>query len=45
VDDPSEFEDVFEVRGVEIGDHRVLRAESPIVPNAIAAFLLHLRGR
>ena len=43
VDDPSEFEDVLEVKGVEIGDHRVLRAESSTVPNAIAALLLHLR--
>jgi hypothetical protein len=43
VDDPSEFEDVLEVRGVEVSDYRVLRAKSSTVPNAIAAFLLHLR--
>ena len=43
VEDPSEFEDVLEVRGVEIGDYRVLRGESSTVPNAIAAFLLHVR--
>lgn len=43
VEDASEFEDVLEVRGVEIGGHRVLRAESSAVPNAIAAFLLHVR--
>jgi hypothetical protein len=43
VDDPSEFENVLDVKGVEIGNHRVLRAESSTVPNAIAALLLHLR--
>jgi hypothetical protein len=43
VEDASEFEDVLEVRGVEIGGHKVLRAKSSVVPNAIAALLLHLR--
>ncbi|MBA4115315.1 MAG: amino acid transporter [Rubrobacter sp.] len=43
VDDPSEFADVLEVRGVEVGGHRVLCIKSSTVPNAIAAFLLHLR--
>ena len=44
VDDPSEFEEeVLEVRGVEVGSYKVLRAESTVVPNAIAAFLLYLR--
>ena len=32
-----------DVRGVEVGPHRVLRAQSAAVPNAIAAFLIHLR--
>ena len=43
VADPSEFEEVLEVRGMEINGHKVLRAESSTVPNAIAALLLHLR--
>jgi hypothetical protein len=43
VEDASEFEDVLEVRGVRVGDHKVLRAVSSVVPNAIAALLLHLR--
>ena len=43
VDDPSEFEEVLKVRGVEVGNYKVLRTESPVVPNAIAAFLLYLR--
>ena len=43
VEDASEFEDVLEVRGVEVGGHKVMRAESSVVPNAIAALLLHLR--
>jgi len=42
--DPSEFsEGVLEVRGLEVGRHRIFRAGSPAVPNAIAAVLLHLR--
>ncbi|MBV9452879.1 MAG: amino acid transporter [Rubrobacter sp.] len=43
VEDPSEFEDVLEVRGVEVSGYHVLRATSSAVPNAIAAFLLHIR--
>jgi hypothetical protein len=33
------------VRGVEVGPYRVLRTESPAVPNAIAALMLHIRDR
>jgi hypothetical protein len=43
VDDASEFEDVLEVKGVEVGGHKIMRAVSSVVPNAIAALLLHLR--
>jgi hypothetical protein len=43
VEDASEFEDVLEVKGVEVGEHKVLRAVSSVVPNAIAALLIHLR--
>ena len=43
VGDPSEFEEVLEVRGVEVDSHKVLRAQSSTVPNAIAAILLHIR--
>ncbi|MCA1616304.1 MAG: amino acid transporter [Acidobacteria bacterium] len=41
--DASQFTLAMSVSGVEVGGHRILRAESPAVPNAIAAFLLHLR--
>jgi hypothetical protein len=43
VEDASEFQDVLEIQGVEVGSHKVLRARSSVVPNAIAALLLHLR--
>jgi hypothetical protein len=43
--DASEFEDVVEVKGVEVGKYRVLRAESSSVPNAIAALLLYIRDK
>jgi hypothetical protein len=43
VDDASEFQDVLEAKGTEVGNYRVLRLQSSTVPNAIAAFLLYLR--
>jgi hypothetical protein len=41
--DPSEFKGVLHVRGVEIDGHRILRAEAPAAPNAIAAILLAIQ--
>lgn len=43
--DASEFKGKLMIRGVDIDGYRVLRTESPAVPNAIAAFLLHLRDK
>lgn len=41
--DASEFAGTLSIHGERVDGFRVLRAESPAVPNAIAAFLLYLR--
>ncbi len=41
--DASEFSGVLEIQGERVDGFKVLRAVSPAVPNAIAAFLLFLR--
>ncbi|MEH1854519.1 MAG: amino acid transporter [Nostoc sp.] len=45
VSDASEFADAILVKGVQVGDYRILRAESAAVPNAIAALLLYIRDQ
>ena len=42
--DASEFSGVLKVCGEKVDGFRILRTESPAVPNAIAAFLLFLRN-
>ncbi len=41
--DASEFTDELDVKGKQVGPYRILRCESPAVPNAIAALLMHVQ--
>jgi hypothetical protein len=43
--DASQFTEVLKVEGAQVGPYRVLRCQSPAIPNAIAALLLHIRDR
>lgn len=43
--DASEFTGALKVRGFDVDGYKILRTESPAVPNAIAAMLLHLRDK
>ena len=42
--DPSDFSETLTLRGVEVEGYRILRAEAPAAPNAIATILLALRN-
>jgi len=43
--DASEFSEILNVVGVDVGGHHVLRCASPAIPNAIAALLLFIRDQ
>jgi hypothetical protein len=43
--DASDFKGKLKVRGIEVEGYRIMRTQSPAVPNAIAALLLHLRDK
>lgn len=46
INDASEFDDeLLEVTGEHLGRFKVLRCESPAVPNALAALLLFIRNK
>lgn len=42
--DASDFSGTLKIRGVQVGNYRILRTRSAAIPNAIAAFLLHVRN-
>ena len=41
--DASEFSGGLKIRGVDVDGYKILRTESPAVPNAIAALMINLR--
>lgn len=43
ISDASQFAHTIQVRGVQVGNYRILRARSAAVPNAIAAIALAIR--
>ncbi|GGL03787.1 APC family permease [Deinococcus radiotolerans] len=45
VDDASEFTDVVEVTGLNVGPYSILRARGSSIPNTIAAVMLTLRKK
>lgn len=42
--DASDFSNNLKIRGVRVGNYKILRTKSPAVPNAIAAFMLYVRN-
>jgi hypothetical protein len=43
IGDVSEFSEILQVRGVAVNGFRILRCQSPAIPNTIAALLLYIR--
>ncbi|MBW4441542.1 MAG: amino acid transporter [Plectolyngbya sp. WJT66-NPBG17] len=43
ISDASQFADTIRVKGAQVGNYRILRAQSAAVPNAIAAIALSIR--
>ncbi|MBK9315856.1 MAG: amino acid transporter [Acidobacteria bacterium] len=41
--DASDFTGTLRIRGVQVGQYRVLRTKSPAIPNAIAALMMNIR--
>ncbi|MGE0886270.1 MAG: amino acid transporter [Blastocatellales bacterium] len=42
--DASDFSGTLKIRGVQVGNYKILRTRSAAIPNAIAAFLLYVRN-